>query len=48
MADAHDVRVIDTSSIIDVRERFGRSNERKVFAALTSLVKKGQLIWPPK
>jgi hypothetical protein len=48
VADARDVRVIDTSSIIEVRQRFGRSNERKVFSALTSLIKKGELIWPPE
>lgn len=48
MVDARDVRVIDTSSIIEVRQRFGRPDERKVFSALTSLIKKGQLIWPPE
>jgi hypothetical protein len=42
------VWVIDSSSIIGVREQVGRSHERKVFNALTSLVGGSRLIWPPE
>lgn len=48
MADAHEVWIIDSSSIIAVREQVSGAHERKVFRALTSLVKGSQLIWPPE
>jgi hypothetical protein len=38
--------VIDTSSILAVRETFGKSKERKVFAGLTVLVTDGRLFFP--
>ena len=40
--------MIDSSSLIAVREQVGRSNERIVFDALSALAAGGQLIWPPE
>ncbi len=48
MAGAQDIWVIDSSSIIAVREQVGRAHEGKVFRALTSLTTKSQLYWPPE
>jgi hypothetical protein len=46
--DVSECWVIDSSSIIGVRETVGRVHERRVFAALTSIVGNGQLRWPPE
>lgn len=48
MADRGEVWVIDSSSIIAVREQVSRAHERKVFAALTGLTVASQLCWPPE
>jgi hypothetical protein len=42
------VCVIDTSSLLVVRERFGRNNEQTVFSSLTALVTTGNLFFPPE
>jgi hypothetical protein len=42
------VWVIDSSSIIAVREVVSRAQERKVFTALGSLASASQLFWPPE
>lgn len=43
-----EVWVVDSSSIIAVKEQVGRAHEVKVFRALTSLSTKSQLFWPPE
>lgn len=48
MADPSDVWVIDSSSIIVVREQVSRAHEKKVFRALSSLADGSQLVWPPE
>ncbi len=48
MAALPDIWVIDSSSIIGVKEQVGRAYEGKVFRALTSLTTKSQLCWPPE
>lgn len=48
MADVFRNWVIDTSSLLGVREQFGRAGERKVFAALSALVERGYLFFPPE
>ena len=48
MADPSEVWVIDSSSIIAVREQVSRVHERKVFNALSSLTNGSRLHWPPE
>lgn len=48
MADVFRYWVIDTSSLLGVREQFGRAGERRVFTALSGLVAKGWLFFPPE
>lgn len=48
MAEALRQWVIDTSSLLSIRETFGRAGEGKVFLALTALVSKGSLFFPPQ
>jgi hypothetical protein len=43
-----EVWIIDSSSIIGVREQVSRVHERKVFGALATLTAKSQLLWPPE
>lgn len=43
-----EVWVVDSSSIIAVREQYGRAHEVKVFRALTIWSKNSQLFWPPE
>ena len=48
MAEGREIWIIDSSSIIGVREQVSRAHERKVFSALTSLTAGSQLLWPPE
>lgn len=48
MPDAHRWWVIDTSSLLRVREIFGRRDEGKMFARFTALAEKGLLFFPPE
>jgi hypothetical protein len=48
VADVYRNWVIDTSSLLGVRELFGRAGEKKVFATLSGLVTRGCLFFPPE
>lgn len=48
MTDAFRYWIIDTSSLLKVRELFGRAGERKVFSTLSALATKGALFFPPQ
>jgi len=43
-----DVWVIDTSSLLGIRETFGKARETKLLAKLSELVGAGSLIFPPE
>ncbi len=48
MADPGDVWIIDTSSLLGVRETFGRSIESKLLRRLSELAAAGALLFPPE
>ena len=48
MAGQGDVWVIDTSSLLGVREKFGRSRESKLLSNLDRLTATGSLFFPPE
>jgi hypothetical protein len=48
VAEAGEVWIIDSSSIIAVREQVSRAHERKVFNALSSMANGSRLLWPPE
>lgn len=48
MAAPGDVWVIDTSSLLAVRETFSRARETKVLAGLTDMASAGSLVFPPE
>jgi hypothetical protein len=48
VAESGEVWIIDSSSIIAVREQVSRVHERKVFNALSSLAAASRLCWPPE
>lgn len=43
-----EVWVIDSSSIIAVREQYGRAKESQAFAVLAAMVASAELLWPPE
>jgi hypothetical protein len=48
VTDSHQLWVIDTSSLLAVREIFGAAHERKVLAALAKYATRGKLWYPPE
>jgi hypothetical protein len=48
VAASGDVWVIDTSSLLGVREQFGKSNETKLLSSLDRLVEAAVLFFPPE
>lgn len=48
MTESHQLWVIDTSSLLAVRETYGAAHERKVLAALAKYATRGKLWYPPE
>lgn len=48
MPGPHEIFVVDTSSLLSVRETYGREAEKELFSGLSDLVAKGALVYPPQ
>src|SRR5262249_39773566 len=48
MPGPHEICVVDTSSLLAIREIFGRAREGQVFSELSKLASKGYIVFPPE